>query len=476
MELHVRIEGRADLSGQIFRELRAAILAGKLRGGDAVPPSRELARQLEVARSTVAIAYDRLVGEGYLTGRVGSGTFVSAGLARPPSAPAPTGALVPRDVWDGIPPASGRHVPAPYDFRVGVPDVYAFPWSVWRRITASQLTAPSVEEAMYSPPPGLPRLQAAIARHVGASRGVSAHPDQVMITNGIRQAIDLTARVLLEPGDTVAVEDPGYLPPRRLFASLGLNVAPVPVDDQGLVVDAIPAAARAVFVTPSHQFPLGIAMSLPRRLSLLDWAVRRRAVVIEDDYDSDFRFSGRPLETLHSLDNSGRVVYVASFSKLLMPTLRLGFLIAPPGIQNALTAARAVTDWHTPAPSQQTLAEFIDSGHLARHLRRMRTRYQVRHDLITATIAHDLGRWLTPLPSHAGMHLTARAAAGVNASTMDAIVADARQRGVKVFPLHWYASRPDECAGLVLGYGAIDVAAIPSGLTKLRATLAATLG
>ena len=202
-------------------------------------------------------------------------------------------------------------------------------------------------------------------------------------------------------------------------------------------------------------------MSLPRRLSpARTGPYAAGAVVIEDDYDSDFRFSGRPLETLHSLDNGGRVVYVASFSKLLMPTLRLGFLIAPPGIQNALTAARAVTDWHTPAPSQQTLAEFIDSGHLARHLRRMRTRYQVRHDLITATIAHDLGRWLTPLPSHAGMHLTARAAAGVNASTMDAIVADARQRGVKVFPLHWYASRPDECAGLVLGYGAIDVAAI----------------
>src|SRR5581483_8080497 len=311
MEVHVSLVGRDDLTGEIYRQLRAAIIAGRLQAGDQLPPTRELARRLSVSRGTVAAAYDRLSGEGFVTSRVGAGTFVSRWAGRgEPAAGATGGALRPRPVWQHIPVAGAFEVPARYEFRTGLPDASRFPFQTWRRLLAAELRAPAVGRGEYGEPAGLPALRSAIARHLGVSRGLVTAPGQVTVTSGTQQGFDLIARVLLAPGDLVAVEDPGYAPPRRLFQSLGLEVSGVPVDEHGLVVAALPARARLVYVTPSHQYPLGTAMSLARRAALLAWAGRHDAAIVEDDYDCEFRYGSRPIEPLCTLDTTGRVSYV----------------------------------------------------------------------------------------------------------------------------------------------------------------------
>jgi len=288
-----------------------------------------------------------------------------------------------------------------------------------------------------------------------------------VVTNATQQAVDVVARVLLAPGDTVAVEDPGYRPPRRLLASLDTRVTGVPVDDQGLVVDAIPAGTRLVYVTPSHQFPLGMTMSLPRRLALLDWAERNDAAIVEDDYDSEFRYGDRPIEPLQTLDTSGRVIYVGSFSKTMLPTLRLGFVIAPASLRPAVRTAKFVTDWHTTLPAQAALARFIDEGYLARHVRKMRQVYQARHRLLSAGLLDLLGDRLEVLPSAAGLHLTA-VAPELSCAAIDAALRRAEAAGVELQPLSMYDVGSPRRAGIVPGYGAIPAERIEEGLTVLR--------
>jgi GntR family transcriptional regulator / MocR family aminotransferase len=329
VDLHVSLAGDDDLTGQIYRQVREAVLDGRLGRGEVLPPSRELARRLTVSRNTVTAAYERLASEGFISGRVGAGTYVTAepypagGRCAPPAGP-----LRPRAIWDELPGAPHMTPSWPYDFRTGVPDARMFPYQRWRALIARELRASAVGSGTYGDPAGHAGLREAIARHVGHARAVRATAADVIITNGTQQAVYLLARVLAEPGAVIAVEDPGYPPPRHLLRSLDARVAGVPVDHEGLIVAAIPAAAQMVYVTPSHQYPLGMPMSLPRRLELLAWADRRGGVIIEDDYDSEFRFGGRPVEPLQSLDRCGRVCYVGTFSKVMLPTLRLGFLIA----------------------------------------------------------------------------------------------------------------------------------------------------
>ena len=284
MEVHVSLVGRKDLTGEIYRQLRRAILDGRLPSGGRLPPTRELARRLNVSRTTVTVAYDRLTGEGFITSRVGAGTFVSDDVAgrAGPGRPA-GGALRPRALWDAVAVPTVFDRPARFDFRTGIPDATLFPYRSWRRLLARQLRPTTVGTGAYGDPAGHPGLREAIARHIGLARGVQAGAEEVVVTNGTQQAVDLVARVLLAPGDRVAVENPGYTPPRRLMASLGAEVVGVPVDDQGLVVEAIPPRTRLVHVTPSHQFPLGTTMSLARRLALLAWAERHDAAVVQDD-------------------------------------------------------------------------------------------------------------------------------------------------------------------------------------------------
>jgi len=275
------------------------------------------------------------------------------------------------------------------------------------------------------------------------------------------------ARVLLAPGDRVAVESPGYGPPRRLMASLGAEVVGVPVDDQGLVVEAIPPRTRLVHVTPSHQFPLGTTMSLARRLALLAWAERHDAAVVEDDYDSEFRYGGRPIEPLQTLDARGRVIYVGSFSKTLLPTLRLGFLVAPASLVAAVRSAKYLADWHTPLPTQAALAAFIDQGLFARHLRRMRAVYQERHRQIVQTLADRFADHLKPVPSAAGLHVAATAPT-TTPEELQAVLGRASTAGVALQPLSMFDAGPPGQPGIVLGYGAIPTADIEEGLRRLR--------
>src|SRR5689334_19818039 len=275
MELHISLVGRKNLSGEIYRQIRRAIAEGRLRPGDCLPASRDLARSLRVSRTTVTAAYDRLAGEGFLTSRIGAGTFVSNHLApaRPASRNAvKEGALKPRALWDSVQLSRAFVKPAEFDFRTGLPDGSLFPHETWRRLLARELRAQVKTAGVYDESGGHRGLREAIARHVGVSRAVHVSPDDVTITNGAQQALDLIARALISPGDRVAIEDPGYAPPRYLFSSLGARVQGVAVDDEGIVVDAIARDTRLVYVTPSHQYPLGVTMSLSRRLALLDWA------------------------------------------------------------------------------------------------------------------------------------------------------------------------------------------------------------
>jgi GntR family transcriptional regulator/MocR family aminotransferase len=469
LDVHVSLIGRHDLKGEIYRQLRAAILDGRLQGGEALPPTRELADRLSVSRTTVLAAYDRLIGEGFATARIGAGTFVGDNLApvRRRKRARDT-ALQPRPGWEGVRLPTEMWRPAEFDFRAGIPDARLFPYRTWRRLLGREFRSSADGRGRYCRPAGDPGLREAIVRQIGSSRGVRADADDVIVTNGTQQAVDLIARVLLKPGDRVAVEDPGYGPPKRVFASLGLRVTGVPVDGEGLTVDAIPADTRAVYVSPSHQFPLGMSMSLRRRIALLDWANRHGAAIIEDDYDSEFRFSGRPIEPLHLLDTHGRVIYVGSFSKTMLPTLRLGFLVAQPSLRAALEAAKYLADWHSPLETQAAMGRFIADGLFARHVRRTRSIYQHRHELIVSHLTRSFGDVLEVVPSSVGLH-TAAFARRAGVDEIEAILRRASAVGVECQPLSMYAVGESAQAGVVLGYGAIDSEAIEEGLTRLRA-------
>ncbi len=468
MDVHISLVDRRDITGEIYRQLRAAILDGTLRPGDRLPPTREVAKRLSVSRTTVMVGYERLAGEGYLTTRVGAGTYVaetvSPTAARSPRSDAP---LRPRPFWDTARLPRDLTRPVEFDFRPGTPDASMLPYAQWRRLLASELRPEAVGNGAYADPRGDPGLRAAIARHVGITRGVDAAPDDVLIINSTQQAIDLVARVLLEPGDAVAVEDPGFNPQRRVLASLGMRVAGVPVDREGMVVDAIPPDTRLVVVSPSHQFPLGIAMSLPRRVALLEWAERSGVAIIEDDYDSEFRFGGRPLDSLQSLDPAGHVIYVSSFSKTILPTLRLAFLVMPPSLNVALRKAKFLSDWHTWLPGQRALARFIDQGLYGRHVRQMRAVYQERHEHITDVLAREFAGHLDVVPSQAGLHLSA-VARSLSAADIDQAVQQAADDGVEVLDLARFAAGPHVQAGVLVGYGAIRLERIDEGLRRLR--------
>ncbi len=460
------LDARSDRTSAIYRALLDAIRSGRLGVGDRLPPSRSLAKDLGVARNTVATAYERLVAEGFLEARVGDGTYV-ADLAAPAPAPRHPGALNPRSGWRFRPlPVSGERDTPPYDFRVGIPDATLFPFDTWRRLVAAELRGGAHHPGTYASPAGHPELRAAIARYLSLGRGVAADPDDVVVTHGTQQALDLVARVLIEPGDVVAVEDPGYPFARELFASYGARVVPVRVDGDGLVVDEVPDRTRLVFTTPSHQFPMGPPLSLARRQALLEYANRHRVAIVEDDYDSEFRFTERPMETLHAMDRHGRVVYVGTFSKSLIPALRSGYLVPPRSLREALLGARQLADGYGAPAEQVALARFVSDGMLGRHLRRAHKAYAERRELVLDGIARLLPQ-LEVVPSAAGLHVTA--VFGVPTDDLAVAVAAAEQ-GVAVEALSSYAIG-EPLSGLVFGYGATATPTITPGLERLAQLL-----
>jgi GntR family transcriptional regulator/MocR family aminotransferase len=401
---------------------------------------------------------------------VGAGTFV-ADAARPVRPPRRGTDLAPRPGWTlGPHPTSGSTPKPAHDFRVGIPDARLFPFDTWRRLVTAELRVGAHDLGVYADPGGYRPLREAISRQLALSRGVTATPDEVLVTYGTQQALDLVTRVLVDPGDVVAIEEPGYPLARDVFTAYGARVVPVRVDLEGLVVDELPATTRLVFTTPSHQFPTGPPLSLDRRRALLDFAARHRCAVIEDDYDSEFRFTERPLETLHSMDDAGRVLYLGTFSKSLVPGLRFGYLVAPEPLQDALRAALQLGVGYVGVPEQAALARFLEDGLFARHLRRARTAYAERRRLVLDAIHGPLSDHLELVPCQAGLHVTT--------VLRDQAVDDrdverrAVEQGVAIEALSSYsvAGTP---RGVVLGYGAADTATIRPGLARLAGVLGA---
>jgi GntR family transcriptional regulator/MocR family aminotransferase len=475
MDVHVQIEGRGDRADRIYRQLRDAIRDGRLRRGERLPATRDLAVQLAVSRTTVTVAYERLTAEGYLAARVGAGTYVAAlpaGPRRSEAREARTAAR-PTAVWRGIrDPLWTEPRPIAYDFSAGTPDPALFPVEQWRRLVAGELRGGILRSAYYADPAGLKRLREALARHLGVARSVDAVADDILIASGAQQAFDLVGRVLIERGDVVAVEDPGYPPVRQLFETLGARVVPVPVDEHGIRVDLLPRGARLVYVTPSHQFPTGSVLSLDRRTALLAWASANDAVILEDDYDSEYRFADRPLDPLQSLDREGRVVYVGTFSKTMLPALRLGFLVAPPSLMPALRSAKRLTDWHNDYVTQAAMARFVDSGGFARHVRQATKAYGERQRRIVEQVGALLGDRMHVIPSVAGLHLCLVPADGSGAFDGERVVADAAASGVAVQSLGRFTVARPAAEGLLLGFGSIAPDDVPDGLRLLARAIA----
>jgi GntR family transcriptional regulator/MocR family aminotransferase len=467
---HISLVGRGDLAGEIFRQMRRAILDGRLKHGERMPATRELARSLAVSRSTVTAAYERLIGEGLATSQAGAATFVNHAVRRSNQEPRLTrtnSTLKPQAIWNSVSSLVAFESPAKFDFRMGIPDAALFPHLQWRRAVTRALRSGETAEAFYDASSGARALRHAISDHIAISRSVEALPENLIITNGTQQALDLISRIVLAPGDVIAMEDPGYSPAVQVFKSQRIQVQGVPVDGEGLVVDRLPASARAVYVTPSHQFPLGVPMSLPRRQALLAWAERNDAAIIEDDYDSEFRFGGRPLEPIHTIDTSGRVVYVGTFSKTMLPSLRLGFLVLPSSLRSAAIKAKFVSDWHSASLVQSAMAGFIADGSFARHIRKVGRIYSQRHAFVTATLQSDFAPHLELVASSTGLHVAALARTA-SVAQISTVAQRAAEVGVSIQHLAHFSVEAKPRAGITIGYGAIATSKIAEGLRRLR--------
>jgi GntR family transcriptional regulator/MocR family aminotransferase len=480
----LRESSREPMHRQLYSELREAVLNGRLPPGSRLPSTRAIASELGVSRNTVMGAFDQLLAEGYLEGKVGSGTYVAEKLPEDmlhargvPSAPRtrPVGAALSKRgaVLASSPIIPPRPHRMPRAFRPGPGAADHFPTALWMRLLARRWRGPLRELLSYGESAGYRPLREAIAAYVRAARAVRCDASQVVVVSGSQQGLDIMARLLLDPGDHVWIEDPGYLGARGALVGAGARVSPVPVDGEGLMVSAGIARqphARMVYVTPSHQFPLGVTMSLARRLALLEWVKRSSAWVIEDDYDSEFRYSGRPIASLQGLDFTGRVIYLGTFSKVLFPSLRLGYLILPPELVEAFTNARALVDRHSPLIDQAVLADFIAEGHFARHIRRMRALYAHRHATFVEAAQKELAGLLEVEPQDAGMHLVGWLPEGVDDA---AASRSAFEHGVEAPPLSAYALERKPMGGLLLGYTAMGTREIREGMRRLALALRA---
>jgi len=473
------VDARAarPLHEQIFEGVRAHILSGALKSGVRLPSSRQLAVELGVARTTVLQALDALSAEGYLTARRGSATRVASALAiepeggpeKHPTGPPRTARLSrAARLLRAVPGGAPRLGAAPRAFRPGVPALDLFPTSLWARIVSRCHLRASSALLEGGDPAGHRPLREAIAAHLALARGVRCTADQVFLTQGTQHGFEEILRLVVDPGDPVWIEDPGYLGARRAALAAGARLVPVPVDGEGLDVRAGIAReprARAVLLAPSHQYPLGATMSLPRRLLLLRWAAHARAVVIEDDYDSEFRHRGRPLTALQGLDQAGCVVYVGTFSKTMFPGLRLGFVVAPAPLVEVVAAARASGPGPAASLEQAALARFVADGHFAIHLRRMRAAYRERGEALLAALAAECAGVLRPQPCEAGMQMTALLTTALADTDVQA---EAARHGVEVGALSsYYLGRP-RAGGLVFGFGGVRPAALRAG-TKVLA-------
>ena len=461
----------------LYRVIREEILAGRLRPGSRLPSTRDLASRYGLARATIITTFDILKSEGYLHGSIGSGTFVAGVLPDEvlQSRMAPSSAL------DGFPhrrlspyasavrvsPNAGSHTPRA--FRANVPAVDLFPLKTWAALSARHARTLSTDMLMGCEPEGLRSLRDAIAEYLNTWRGVRCTADQVIIVSGVLEALDLCARLFLSPGDRVCVEDPGYPDAALVLEAMGAQIVPTPIDREGLQIDETRLAeTRMVYVTPGHQAPLGVTMSLNRRLSLLELAHRSGAVIFEDDYDSEYRYSTRPVPALQGLDQHGNVIFAGSFSKVLFPSLRLGYIVTPLDLVEAFRAARSQTVRHAQILDQLTLRDFIDQGHFARHLRRMREVYVERLGTLLDETRQHLAGLLEISPIEAGLQTIGWLNGDIDART---VAEAASERGLIVTPLDMYARSAQVKNGLLLGFASICPDDIRTGVRKLAPVL-----
>jgi GntR family transcriptional regulator/MocR family aminotransferase len=470
----------APLQAQLYRALREAVLSGRLPADTRLPASRVLARDLRVARNTVVAVFDQLVGEGYLEARVGAGTRVArirpeAMLHARPSptrvtTPGPAPGLSRRGATLArVRRASGE--PDVRAFQVGLPAVETFPLEVWAKLLARRARTWTRSVLSYHYAAGHPALREAIAAYLGAARGVVCRPGQVIVVAGAQAGLDLACRLLLDAGDAAWIEEPGYIGARGALLAADARLVPVPVDDDGLDVEAgarFGAGAKLVYASPSHQLPLGVTMSLPRRLALIDWAARVGAWILEDDYDSEYRYDGRPLSAMQGIDAVGRVIYVGTFSKTMFPALRVGYLVVPESLADAFTTALRHTGHSAAVVVQAALADFITEGHFAAHVRRMRTLYARRQARLLRAADRQLRDLLTITPADAGMHVVGRLPAGVDDVAAAAAARDA-EVAVRPLSIHYLGDRRRH--GLVLGYAGVPEREIDRGVERLARAL-----
>ncbi len=488
-DLSLAAKGSRESSRNLYSQLKAAILDGRLGAGARLPATRKSAAFFGVSRNTAAEVYERLLNEGYVVSRRGSGTYVADRVPAPlprPSVRAEGGINRPLNefwlrpevtaamsFWRDRPESpAARPKVSQIDFRPALVDSRLFPFDVFRRISAKQLRGLERKPASYKSPQGNQgnySLRHAITRHIALTRAVACGPDDILVTSGAQQAFDLLARVLVVPNETiVAIEDPGYPPMRVAFAAAGATLVPVGVDAEGLIVEQLPPGVGVICVCPSHQFPLGVTMSTRRRKALVEFALSRGAVIIEDDYDGEFRYDGSPLEALRTSDAADVVFYVGTFSKCMLSALRLGFIVAPEWAMPTLVAAKNCLDWHCSTPVQIGVAGFIAEGHLAHHVRKMRDIYKKRRRLLLNFLGDNLREWLDPIPSFYGMHVAAEAR---TARDLDEVAAALLRHNVKIHTFSRYYLGPQTKKGLIFGYGAVDLPEMNRGLSFLRKAL-----
>ena len=517
--IQIQREGEVPLFQQIYRQLTQAILSGQLRSGDALPSTRQLSSALGVSRNTVINAYDTLLAEGYIEGTVGSGSYVSRQLPEDltelPSQPVVSSSTLNKPKAKSSPHNAPMPLPdhmqsllnsplvvytdrggEPVPFRSGIPALDAFPSRLWLKLVNKHWKSPEHAMLNYGRTAGYTPLCEAIAHYLNSSRGVQCDADQVIIVSGSQQGLDLTSRVLLTPNDTVWMENPGYLGARAAFQSAKAHLIGVPLDEEGLDLTwatTHSAPAKVAFVTPSHQYPLGITMSLRRRLALLDWANEHDSWIIEDDYDSEYRYAGRPLSSLQGLDRHDRVIYIGTFSKTMYPSLRLGYLVVPRSLIPAFITAKAQADQHSPLVDQAVLTDFINEGHFGRHLRRMRSLYAHRQSVLLSAVQKQFAKTpdrLTIQANQAGLHvvgvLPESTYAHLVGSTLakdtpidQVILASVKAAGISTLPLSLYylhnqSSYPaikNPLCGFLLGYSGYSDTQIQHGVATLQRVL-----
>jgi GntR family transcriptional regulator/MocR family aminotransferase len=466
------------LHRQIYEGFRELILRRELTPGQQVPSSRELAVDLHVSRFPVLNAYSQLLAEGYFESRTGAGTFVSASMPEQkmsvavPDAEASSRPAGPRNVAKRslLYPEYRAH-PATRGwgaFGVHQPALDQFPFRIWSSLVARHSRNPHASAIHQVNPMGTERFRAAVADYLRSARGVKCSAAQVMIVSGSQQALDIAARVLMDPGDSVWVEEPGYRLQRSVLMAAGCRLVPVPVNSEGMDVSAgIDRArkARAAFVTPSHQYPLGVTMSASRRLQLLNWAQQAGAWIVEDDYDSEFRYESLPIASLHGLDVNSRVIYIGTFSKVLFPSLRLGYLVIPTDLIERFAAVRHVMDIFPPYLYQEVLADFIGEGHFARHIRKMRQLYGEKRAVLAESLGAEFGGELEIQGAEAGMHLTVTLPEEMRATEL---AASAAKQRLWLWPLSGSYIGDERRQGLILGFCSTPTEQIPRSVQKLR--------